>query len=458
LVKGVDDVSWDYYRRYANAPARSIQDQDVGLVLREYLSARLPDYMVPVSFVCLQSLPRTANGKLDRAALTVSNFTSIPGEAALESPRDPIEVNLVEIWERLLGARPVGIRTNFFDLGGHSLLVVRLFAQIDRVFHCSLPIAAIFESPTITQLATLIRGRSIDPASDAIQVSENLAKARCSVVPIKPTGTAAPLFIIHGILGNIVGFYRLAMLIGTERPVYGIQAQSLLAGQPALLRLEDQAAHYISEIRKIQPRGPYYLLGYCFGGMIALEIAQQLRAQGEQVEMLGLLDAYRRATVAKVQCNDSIRVRLHRRIALYLANFAHLSLSEKVTYLPKRLVTRTLRRIYGAAVSLGFHSVPSFLRSTEDILRVAGVRYRPRPWPGPVTLFRASDQPDPRLPLDLGWAPLAEGGVEVFEVPGDHYSIFGEPNIQILAERLHARLERSDACDSELCELAYSSE
>lgn len=446
-----------HYRRYANTPAGNARNCNLERVLREYLSSRLPDYMVPATFVCLQSFPLTASGKLDRKALESLDVVA-PGQPVVDASRDLFETKLVRIWEQLLEVTPVSIRSNFFDLGGHSLLVVKMFARINKEFQQKLPITAIFASPTIEQLATIIRGHAIG-GNEALNLAVNqAASADSSIVPIKPLGSAAPMFIIHGILGNIVGFYQLAMLIGTEHPVYGIQAQSLLDGQSALLRLEDQAAHYISEIRNIQPKGPYYLLGYCFGGLVALEIAHQFHALGERVEMLGMLDARCLNNVARMERRDSILVRLDRRIERFRDNFSQVSFDKKVTYLPKRLVTRTLRSIYGTSAFLGLRSVPSFLRSTEDILRVAAMRYRPQPWPGPLTLFRASIQSDPRLPRDLGWGSIAYGGVEVFEVPGDHFSIFGEPNIHILAKRLRERLERSDSAPAQPPELAYSAD
>jgi thioesterase domain-containing protein len=270
------------------------------------------------------------------------------------------------------------------------------------------------------------------------------ANASSSIVAMQPNGSAAPLFIIHGASGNIIRFYQLAMLVGTDHPIYGIQAQSLLAGQSALLRLEDQAAYYLAEIREIQPKGPYFFLGYSFGGTVALEIAHQLLALGERVELLGMLDSRQRDCIVVAQRQDSVRTRLDRRITRFLGNLGSLSLRERIAYLWEKLYTRTLRRIYTLAAALGFRSVPSFMKSTDDITWVAAMNYRPCPWPGSVTLFRASVQPDPRLPLDLGWTPFAEGGVEVYELPDDHDLIFREPNIQVLASQLRARLEKSD--------------
>jgi thioesterase domain-containing protein len=244
------------------------------------------------------------------------------------------------------------------------------------------------------------------------------------------------------------------MLVGTNHPIYGIQAQSLLAGQPALLRLEDQAAFYLAEIRQIQPKGPYYFLGYSFGGTIALEIAHQLRALGERVELLGMLDSRQRDCIVVAQRNDSVREQFDRRIARFLGNLSDLSLAEKIEYLWQKFFTRTLRRVYSLAVALGFRTVPSFMKSTDDITWVAAMNYQPRPWPGQVTLFRAAIQPDPRLPKDLGWTPLAQGGVEVYELPGDHDLVFLDPNIQVLAAQLRARLEHCDAVEVRVSEPA----
>ena len=138
-------------------------------------------------------------------------------------------------------------------------------------------------------------------------------------------------------------------------------------------------------------------------------------------------------------------MRLDRRIARFLGNLSGLTLGEKIDYLWQKLFTRTLRRIYSLAVAFGYRSVPSFMKSTDDITWVAAMNYQPHPWPGQVTLFRTAVQPDPRLPMDLGWTPFAQGGIEMYELPGDHDLVFREPNIQVLAAQLRARLEQSEA-------------
>jgi thioesterase domain-containing protein/acyl carrier protein len=413
--------------------------------------------MIPVAFSLVEKMPLTPNGKTDREALSRSNLTAISWEVSFQAPRDSVEAKLVQIWEELLGVRPIGVRTNYFDAGGNSLLVIKLFAEIKKAFHCSLPVTTIFSSSTIEQLATQIQDAVLGAALVQKEPTEIRSKTRSSVVPIQPHGSAAPIFIIHGAAGNIISFYRLAMLIGTKHPFYGVEAQSLLAGQPALLRLKDQAAYYLSEIRKIQPRGPYYLLGFSMGGTIAFEIAHQLNAMGERVELLGMLDTRLYNYTAQMQRNDSMRTRVGRRIARFWRNYGHLSPWEKAVYAPQRLFTRALCLTYRVAASLGFRSVPSFMKSVYHICTVAEKSYRPRPWPGQVTLFRASGHWDPSLALDLGWKPFAEGGVEVFELPGNHDDlVFQEESIRALANQLRDWLERSDYALAQLNRPAYS--
>jgi amino acid adenylation domain-containing protein len=410
--------------------------------LRNALKAQLPDYMVPAAFAILEQMPLTPNGKINRKALNRSNAMTVSsGIREMTAPRDQVEQKLVQIWERLLPVRPIGIRSSFFDLGGHSLLVVSLFAETKRVFQRSIPIAAIFGAPTIEQLAALIRGRALDAEASAVDVEKSLAQANSTIIPIQTSGSDAPLFMIHGGEGHILGFHRLATLTGADRPIYAVQAQSFLQGKSALLSVEDQSAYYLAEIRKIQPKGPYFLLGYCFGGLVALEIAHQLHEQGERVELVGLLDTRLRSQAMQVYRSAPVSTNVRRRASNIFSYLQRISLMKKITYIPEKILTHSLRGVYGLALSLGVRTVPAFLKDPGQIMRVAAMKYQPRPWPGEITVFRASVQPDSRMPDDLGWSSVAMGGVDVREVPGDHFAIFHDPHIQILAERVRQRLE-----------------
>lgn len=347
------------------------------------------------------------------------------------APRGPLELQVCEIWEAAMGCKIPSTRTTFFDLGGRSLAAMRIVARINRTYGLDFGLATLLTGNTVERMAELIEKRMS-------------ANTTSSIVPIKRSGSAAPLFILHGAGGNIIRFFQLAMLVQTEHPIYGIQAQSLLPGQSALLRLEDQASYYLKEVRKIQPHGPYYFLGYSFGGTTALEMAHQLRAVGEEVELLGMLDSRQRDYMVVMRSKDSVRTRLDRRLTRFFGNFNPLSWTEKLSYITRKLFTRTLRHTYRICAGIGLRSVPSWMKSTDDISWVAAMNYRTRPWPGQISLFRASEQPDPRFPRDLGWTSLALGGIEIFELPGDHDYLFGETNIHVLADQLSARLERSD--------------
>jgi thioesterase domain-containing protein/acyl carrier protein len=347
------------------------------------------------------------------------------------APRDAIEMQIAGIWETAMGLKQVSIRDSFFDLGGRSLAAMRIVSRINKTYSLDFGLATLFTGHTVERMADLVRKRlSVFGSS--------------SIVPMQPHGSAAPLFIIHGAGGNIIRFYQLAMLLGTDHPVYGIQAQSLLAGQPALLHIEDQAAYYLSEIREIQPKGPYYFLGYSFGGTVALEIAHRLAALGEKIELLGMLDSRQTDCMVETKRKNSIVARIDRRIVRFVGNFMSLPFGEKVAYLLGKLVTRTLRWGYAIAIAVGYRSVPAFMKSTDDISWVAAMNYRTKPWPGKITLFRTAIQPDPRLPRDLGWSAYAEGGIEVIELPGDHDLIFRTPNIQTLADKVRDLLVRCD--------------
>jgi enterobactin synthetase component F len=244
--------------------------------LRHDLAGRLPDYMIPTAFVTLDALPVTANGKLDRKALPT------PGRQALMNyvaPRTTTEAKLAELWATELGVERVGIHDNFFDLGGDSLMAARMIAEIQTVFSIEISLAALFEASTIADLAGRLEGeRDRDPLGVWL--------------PLRTQGTGAPLFCIHPVIGLSWSYAGLLRHIGAEHPVYGLQARGLKGPEALPRSLEEMAEDYLEQIRLIQPRGPYHLLGWSLGGLVAFAIARQLRLEGEQVGFLALLDAY----------------------------------------------------------------------------------------------------------------------------------------------------------------------
>ena len=346
------------------------------------------------------------------------------------APHDAIERHLAEMWQTTLAIPRISVRASFFSLGVSSLVALRLVMRMNRIFTTDLGLASLISNPTIESIAELIRNR----------VS---AKSTSSLVPLKPDGDQAPLFIVHGVGGNVINFYGLSMRIDPRQPVYGVQAQSLLAGQPALLRLEDMAAHYVQEIRKVQPHGPYRLLGYSFGGTVVLEMAHQLSAAGEIVAPIGMLDARALHYEQAFKREFSAQSLVSRRLSRYHGNTTSLSWRKRLSYTAEKICTRVVRVSAGIAHSLRLRTLPSFLKSAYDINYIAINRYKLRPYDGKLILFRAAEQDYDNGPRDLGWGEIFTQGVEIHDIPGDHERIFLEPSINILAAELQAAIQRA---------------
>jgi thioesterase domain-containing protein/acyl carrier protein len=240
--------------------------------MRRWLRDRLPDYMVPSTIVPVESFPLTDNGKIDRRNLPPPPESRSITSAEAMAPRDALELQLTALWEQVLGRGAIGVRDNFFDLGGHSLLALRMFSAIERVFRKRLPLALLFQAPTIERLAEVLR-------------DEGCSVPWRSLVAIQAHGGRRPFFVVPGVGGNVLVFARLSKLLGEDQPFYGLQAQGLDGKARPFTRIVDMARHYIGEIRTVQPCGPYRIGGTCTGGLVAYEMAQQLTAEGEEVDV-----------------------------------------------------------------------------------------------------------------------------------------------------------------------------
>ena len=401
--------------------------------LRELLRQRLPDYMIPAAFVRLDAFPLSPNGKLDRRRLPAPET----GQAAADfiAPADETEARLAAIWEKELRIHPVGVRDNFFDLGGHSLIAVRIFAVIEKQCGIRLPLATLFQAPTIREQAALLRAQGG-------QVSWS------SLVPLQSQGSRPPFFCVHAIGGNVLEYYELARCLGTDQPFYGLQSVGLDGRQQPLETIEAMAAHYLTEVRELQPAGPYYLGGRSFGGMVAFEMAQQLERQGEQTALLAMLDTdpigwlrllSRRAAWRQQAVFLSLRIRQH------LASLGGRTLADKFDYLREKAAYKKrrldtwrwqMKRLAGTSESA---SMTETLWDVEELNYLAARRYVPQPYPGVVTFFAASEEVS-IIENECGWRTLAGGGLEVIQIPGNHQSMIREPHVRLLAERLKHRL------------------
>jgi amino acid adenylation domain-containing protein len=407
--------------------------------LRDFLKTKLPEYMQPASFGVLEALPLTASGKLNRRALPDVTDCDAP-KVISRNPETTVEKLLARIWLDLLGVNELGVNDNFFELGGHSLLAVRLFAQIEKYFGRRLPLATLFQAPTVAQLAEIIQ--------------QEWTPRWSSLVPIQTAGSQPPFFCVHALGGNVLEYYDLARHLGADQPFYGFQSQGLDGQQTPHTRIEDMAAHYVKEMRELQPEGPYFIGGRSMGGTIAFEMASQLQAMGEEVGLLALLDTYPSGYANLLLQGATVRTRLARvvkRIKCHGSNLRGLSAHEKVHYIagklvfaPAKLKAGVWQRIYRAYESFG-QSLPRVLQNVREFNSMATRAYRPQVFRGKVTLFWASG--DLRATFDLveGWRILAGGGIDVHEISGDHLNIIKEPYVGELATKLSKCLERARA-------------
>ena len=420
-----------------------VSDQTIAAsALRQFVSEKLPAYMVPSAFVFMDALPLTPKRKLDRTALPRPDQLQTDRVNQQTKPQSAVEHALVEIWKEVLSLDQVGVHDNFFDLGGHSLMAVRLFAAMEKKFSKSLPLATLFQAPTIAQLAVIL-----DTDSSA---------KWSSLVSIQPNGQRPPFFCVHAVGGNVLEYYDLARNLGNDQPFYGFQSRGLDGSQTPHTRIEDMAAHYVKELREFQPDGPYFIGGRSLGGTIAYEMARQLRAQGQDIGLLALLDSYpvgHAKLAAQGYSSKSEARRYLRKARAHLRNMRSLSLGEKLAYLidksqylPLRIKSRIWRTIYRSYQSLG-QEVPRVLRIVEEFNWLAAREYVPHFYDGRITLFWASTDLRAKFDLLEGWQALARGGMEVYEVPGTHIDMIKEPHVGELAQKLDGCLLRAQQND-----------
>jgi len=376
--------------------------------LRDFVKQRLPEYMVPAAFIAMERLPLTVNGKVDRKALPLPATASVSTQPSA-APQDEFQARLVGIWQSVLGRKDIGIEDNFFEMGGYSILAARLMHRIGQTLGTTLPLALLFQAPTIATLSAMLQ-------------RDGWSKHWSSLVAIQPSGSKSPLFFVHGVGGNVLNLRPLSLRLGADYPLYGLQAQGLDGQQPCLTSLEEMAAHYIKEIRAVQPEGPYFVGGYSLGGVIGYEMAQQLSAGGEDVALVALLDTY----------PGNLKPESHPWLDMLR------SPQRLFIELPYSAMESIRRRIKRGRVNPALKNV--LLNNTA-----AANRYVLRPYAGPVALFRAGDKSwrNSGDPFAL-WATLAPK-LETYVVPGDHREMLYEPRVGQLADQLRTRIDKIGA-------------
>ncbi|NOT30761.1 MAG: amino acid adenylation domain-containing protein, partial [Planctomycetes bacterium] len=413
--------------------------------LAAWLTERLPEYMLPATFVHVEALPMNPNGKVDRKRLPEPSFESRSGQR----PRNEMENLLATLWEQVLGVEGVGPQDDFFELGGHSLLAVKLVQAIRDAFGQELELAALVSAPTLAAQAELLHLGIGSQRSGAL-------------VKLQPKGSQPPIFCVCSLGGTVLNQRPLALRLGSDQPFFGLQAIDLEAQLGRQASIADYARAYIEAMKKVAPRGPYVVGGHSFGGIVSFEIAQQLTSRGDEVAMLFILDSslpnLDKGALDRLACAFAFVRGLP-----YLPGEALSQLRRDPERLARAL-RQKLRFVAGRTIgagtrpeaapeaqpepgALGVRDVVEMSHWPENNRRIAErhwravLGYHPEAYPGRITLFRSRFQ-SPFLGLGnmMGWDRVALGGVDVVRVPGGHLTVLQPPNVDVLARYFRERL------------------
>jgi thioesterase domain-containing protein/acyl carrier protein len=417
---------------------REYFDQDA---IVAYLEARLPGYMIPSLFIEIKALPVTTNGKVDKNALPA------PGAVLTDTyvaPRTALESTLVTIWQEVLGIEKVSIRDNFFELGGHSLLVVKTMAKIKAHTGRNMPLGSLFQYPTVEKYARFLLEN---------YPSENTKH----IVPIKSGSGKLPLYIVcHIGIAPLSRFVPFAGLLDDQQPVYGIQLPEIDEMDSQAISIEGIASSYVTELLSHDPHGPYAFAGYSIGGLIAVEMAKQLKTRGKEVAFLGLFDtiAYTKEAmepVANRQAESAGPAGLYgklKRIAYTwyykLDNDLYLLKTDTKNTIrcKKNNLVRRIERLLNIRINTQPKSEAQLLWEAKKRLSMAVyIKYKLVPYDGSITLFRAKKRTlyfaDSKF---LGWKPFAKS-VSIVEAEGNHYTMFNPAHCKHLAKRVQQCLD-----------------
>jgi amino acid adenylation domain-containing protein len=414
--------------------------------LRQFLKAKLPDYMVPSAFVMLEEMPLTPSGKVDRRALPAPDLHSSNSDKYV-APRNQVELELTLIWSRILKVDKVGVKDNFFDLGGHSLLTPYLMAQIKQQFGKDIAIASLYQNPTIEQLATIVP-------------FDSDSKSGSPLVILQPHGSKPPLFCLPGAAGYPFYLYDLARCLGSDQPFYSFQAIAPGEGGELITQVEDVAARYIQELFVVQPQGPYFLAGHSFGGKLAFEMAQQLLRKGHKVALVAILDTtapfHQKNPSAFDLDNTKWLAELADTIEVVYGKKMDCSVDTLQSMVWEDQLKYVLERLKNADILPPDDEITQLNNMVQLLKANAVVNYVPQEiYPTKITLLRAKenvvkvDESNSEVLSDIlqdshwGWSKFSAEPVNVHFVPGNHVTMMNLPHVQTLAEQLKACIEQA---------------
>jgi amino acid adenylation domain-containing protein len=397
--------------------------------IRKRLAKHLPSYMVPSHIVVLNSFPIASSGKIDRNALPPPDRKDAR-QVVFRVPSNDRERELLTIWQEVLEIPNIGIDDDFFDLGGNSLQTLMLFAEIEARLGCNLPPTIILQAPTIARLAEFIRATTSNAAPQLL-------------MPLRALGTGLPLFLVHDRSGFAMCYRYLVSDLRCDRPIYGLQSLPLNRKQRIPRTLQSMAADCVTEIRRAQPHGPYFLAGHSFGGRVSFEIAQQLVQEGEHVSFLGLIDTSFRNMTVEASPWVSEAVHFGRKVHdahdfpdLFFRGlrFVKRQVFRAPIFIRNEVLFWRHDRWIRNGRAIPHEYQPAYF---ERLSVRANRKYVPKPYPGHITIFSSSGNSERQR---AHWAPLALGGLTVLEVPAGHNDMILPPHSKLLAEHFDARL------------------
>lgn len=409
-------------------PSRYYDRDTVVATLRK----KLPDYMIPDKWTELDALPLTANGKIDTKSLREIDSH---GDDKIEvvAPRNELEAAIAAVWQKVLKVSEISIHDNFFNLGGQSLMAVELITEMKKAIGKDLPVNILYKYPTIAQLHSFLQG-------------EGETKKWKSLVAVKPTGSKIPMYIVHGDGLSISNFHNLAEFVDHEQPVFSLQPVGLNGTDEPLENLAEIARHYVAEISEHNPDGPYALGGYSFGGYVAIEMKRQLEEMGKVVKLLAIFDTNAENVIYKQDWVKALPRRIKRQVPKFLfiakSMFTHPgpTIAYQYTILSKKLTN--------LCYSLGIKDKPELTGINKNIDKINETHFRAfrnyhlAPFSGTLHLFKAQSRSYYVDDFEyLGWTDYAQGGVKVYEAPGDHKTMFEQPNVSKLARLLQNALD-----------------
>jgi len=412
-------------------PETSIEEAESQVASwRETLSTRLPAQLMPHDFNIIEKIPTTLNGKIDRKELAKYKANK---KITYTAPRTEEENIVATIWKESLNLENIDIFSDFFEMGGHSIKGVKVMIEIEKHTGIRIPLSSLFKYSTVEKFAKLLN-TGTEIYSDCL-------------VPIKPAGNKVPLFIIHGAGLNVLNFMNLSKHFDEDQPIYGIQGTKPKGFDGWYESIEAMAAHYIDAIIKVNPKGPYALAGFSFGGIVAFEMTRQLKEQGKEVSLTGLLDSYvdssyyygsyRRKQLVRYFDLTHKRLDFLKEMLLSWKAFK-MRINGKREYI--------LQRHFGKKVEMTEQeelALQQFIEADRMVKKIVDL-YHLKPQNFRVDLFRSKDDENYKLdPTHLGWKKAALGGVTIHSISGNHLNIVAPPNDKVLARLLQDILDEN---------------